>query len=68
MYTVEYYLVVPRAVRIGVATHSSPKEAYRLAISRAYDASQSAGGCESVGVEGYTMWLDGKRIHDFCDI
>jgi hypothetical protein len=68
MYTVEYYLVVPCAVRVGVAIHSSPKEAYRLAVCRAYDASAASGGCESIGVEGYTMWLDGKKIHSFCDI
>lgn len=68
MYTVRYYLVVPLAVRQGVAMHSSPKEAMRHAISRAYDASEASGGCESIGVEGYTMCLDGKVIHTFCDI
>ena len=68
MYTVEYYLVVPGAVRYGVAVHASPKKAYGLAANRAYDASSQAGGCESIGVEGFTMWLDGKKIHSFCDI
>ena len=68
MYTFQYYLVVPHAVRVGVATHSSPKEAHRLAISRAYDASEASGGCESIGVEGYTMWRDGKKIYHFWDI
>lgn len=68
MYTVRYYLVVPHAVRYGVATSSSPKKAYRLAVSRAYDSSEASGGCESIGVEGYTMWRNGKQIHYFCDI
>jgi hypothetical protein len=68
MYTVRYYLVVPRAVRQGVAVHTSPKEAMRQAICRAYDASEASGECESIGVEGYTMYLDGKVIHSFCDI
>jgi hypothetical protein len=68
MYTVQYFLVVPRDVRFGVATSSSPKEAYRMAVNRAYDASAAAGGCESIGVEGFTMWRNGKQIHYFCDI
>jgi len=68
MYTVKYYLVVPRTVRYGVAVHSSPKEAYRLALCRAYDASAASGECESIGVEGYTMWRESKEIHSFCDL
>jgi len=68
MYTVEYYLVVPRDVRYGVAVHTSPKKAYATAVYRAYLASSKAGGCESIGVEGFTMWRDGKEIHRFCDI
>ena len=68
MYTVEYYLVVPSAVRYGVAVETSPKKAYATAVYRAYLASSQAGGCESIGVEGFTMWLDGKKIHSFCDI
>ena len=68
MYTVKYYLVVPYTVRYGVAVAASPKEAYRQACSNAYDASAEAGGCESIGVEGYTMWKGDKMIHSYCDI
>jgi hypothetical protein len=68
MYKVRYYLVVPNGVRVGVALHRSPKEAHLLAVSRAYDASEASGQCESIGVEGYSMWLDGKKIYDFCDV
>ena len=68
MYTVKYYLVVPYAVRYGIASSTSPKKAYVEAINRAYDASSAAGGCESIGVEGYSLFRDGKKVHSFCDI
>jgi hypothetical protein len=68
MYTVKYYLVVPQTVRYGTACHRSPKKAYAEAINRAYEASMVSGMFESIGVEGYTMWRDGKEIHSFCDI
>jgi hypothetical protein len=68
MFKVKYYLVVPTTVRYGVAVSSSPKEAYCQAVCNAYAASEATGQCESIGVEGYTMWKDGKQIHSFCDI
>lgn len=68
MYTVKYYLVVPGAVRNGTAASASPKQAYSQACNNAYEASAMSGGCESIGVEGYRMWKDGKLIHDYCDI
>ena len=68
MFKVKYYLVVPNGVRFGTALSSSPKKAYIGAINLAYAASEATGQCESIGVEGYTMWKDGKQIHSFCDI
>jgi len=68
MFKVKYYLVVPNGVRFGTALSSSPKEAYSEAINLAYAASEATGQCESIGVEGYTMWRDGKQIHTFCDL
>ena len=68
MNKVRYYLVTPIAVRIGIAFSTSPKEAYELAKDRAYEASAASGRCESVGVEGATMWRDGKMIYDICDL
>ena len=64
MYTVKYYLVVPRDVRYGTASDRSPKKAMKEARSLAYEAS----GCESIAVEGYTLFRDGKKVHDFCDL
>lgn len=65
MNKVQYYIVTPNAVRVGVAFSASPKEAYELAQERAYDALV---GCESIGVEGAIMWRDGKVIYDICDL
>lgn len=68
MYTVQYYLVVPHAVRYGTASAASPKKAYAAAVNRAYEASARSGMCESIGVEGYTLFRDGKKLHDYCDL
>lgn len=65
MYTVSYYLVTPGNVRTGKAMSKSPKEAFAKAQTAAYDACV---GCESIGVEGWTMWRDSNVIAKFCDL
>jgi len=55
-------------MRYGTASDRSPKKAYAEAANRAYTASEASGMCESIGAEGYTMWLNGKQIHTFCDL
>jgi hypothetical protein len=65
MYKVKYWFLTPSAVRSGVAISPSPKEAFRKAIS---EADSKFVGCESIGAEGYTMWLNDKVVYNYCDL